>query len=835
MNRTFTVLFFALLFLSKAVVAQQISFPGAEGAGRFTSGGRGTPASPTTVFEVTRLDDPSPTVIGTFRYAVTNNSPVALYRTVVFRVSGTIRLTSPISLNRANTTIAGQTAPGDGICIADYPVSISANNLIVRHIRFRLGDRYQAARLGNDDAFGGTGRKNIIIDHCSMSWSNDETLTIYSGDSTTVQWNMLSEPLDSSYHDEGTGVQRHAYGGIWGGTRASFHHNLIAHIRGRAPRFDGSRNLPNSSNPVIGSENADFRNNVIYNWADYNVNGGEGGNYNIVNNYYKYGPNTPSSVTSGVNRRVMVMNPYKQSAPVLPYGKYFLEGNFVESSSTVTARNWLGAAMNGGSQADTVQSKVDVPFNISPMPTETAENAYNSVLNGAGAILPKRDTLDQRIVSDVRNRTGRLINVQGGYPWGTPFATSLSAWPTLNSLPAPAETDKDGMPDDWEIRRGLDATNAADRNGYNANGYTNLENYLNSDSIVAFGINNTCIATKLLIVNGGGGWRHASDTSYAITNASDTLNAVASILNNNNLGTFNVSYYTTNTIRTINGKSYLGRNVTIEALTPAVPPVLMTWRLYISQQEYNLLKAADNTITSIADVKVVKTAGNTCVASLQGSFSVIEPTATGVFGTYGNGFFIEFQTNSLSTFFIAGPSIALPLQLVSFSGSYNGTQVSLQWRTQNEVNTSTFAIEKSEDGVNFSSLANLLAAGNAASRQYSFTDPNTLQGTNYYRLKMIDKDGRFTYSHILHFTALKKKGLLVTPNPATNYVAVAHPTAMSGAMVRIVSVDGKQLLQQQVSVGTTQTAIAVSRLPDGLYLMIYENNGQKTSQTFLKK
>src|SRR5688572_15873539 len=417
-----------LLFACSATAfisnAQQIAFPGAEGAGRFTTGGRGTPTVPTTVFEVINLnDDNNP---GSLRYALTQNVP---YRTVIFRVSGTIHLNSNLNI-RSNTTIAGQTAPGDGICVADKPLTINGDNIIVRYVRVRLGDRYQQATAGNDDAMSGTGRKNIIIDHCTMSWSNDEAFTIYSGDSTTAQWNIISEPLNFSYHDEGTGIQNHGYGGIWGGRKASFHHNLIVSCVGRMPRFSGSGELPPGT---PGQENVDFRNNVIYNWGSYNVNGGEGGNYNVVNNYYKYGPSTSTGNSSGVPVRSMVINPGLQTGtPSLPYGKYYLTGNYMESSSTVTENNWRGCVVSGGTLNDTAQIKVTIPFDIAPVTTHTALEAYGLVLQYAGASIA-RDTLDQRIVSNVINRTGRIIDVQGGYPHGTPYASTVNAWPTLNS------------------------------------------------------------------------------------------------------------------------------------------------------------------------------------------------------------------------------------------------------------------------------------------------------------------------------------------------------------------------------------------------------------------
>jgi pectinesterase len=487
------------IFVCGSVSAQQIAFPGAEGAGRFTSGGRGTVATPTTVFEVTNLNDDNNA--GSLRYALQASTTTYPYRTIVFKVSGTIHLTSKLTI-KGNTTIAGQTAPGGGICLADYPVVISGDNVILRYIRVRMGDKNQNGGMvdgsGGDDALGNLGNKNIIIDHCSVSWSDDEALTIYRGDSISVQWNIISEPLNYSYHFE-TGdadFEHHGYGGIWGGKRASFHHNLLAHIQGRAPRFDGSRNLPPYT---AGQENVDFRNNVIYDWGSYNVNGGEGGNYNIVNNYYKWGPSTASGNSSGVSIRAEVINPGKQTtSPVLPYGKYYLSGNYVDGSASVTANNWLGAAMSAGTQADTASSKVTTAFDIAPLAVESATDAYNSVLQKAGARFPSRDTLDQRILGDVTNRTGKVIDVQGGYPHGTAYSSTTGAWPTLATTAAPADDDHDGMSNAWELAKGLNPNDPSDRGIVTANGYTNLENYLNglaefsvttTGTIAAFGQN----------------------------------------------------------------------------------------------------------------------------------------------------------------------------------------------------------------------------------------------------------------------------------------------------------------------------------------------------------
>ena len=457
--------------------AQQLAFPGAEGAGRFVSGGRGRAAAPTTVFEVTSLGDTN--VPGTLRYALSQPASAAPSRTVVFRVCGTIHLTARLSIP-ANTTLAGQTAPGDGICLADRQVQVSGNNVVVRFVRFRLGDRYpQESGLGmtngngDEDAFSGLERKNLVVDHCTMSWSEDEAFTFYGAatDSMTLQWNLISEPLNYSYHFEtgDTDYERHGFGGIWGGRRASFHHNLFAHCSNRTPRWNGTR-----YGAAVGSENCDFRNNVIYDWGSNNVYGGEGGNYNLVNNYYKWGPSTSSSA------RAKTVNPYKQTtAPLLPYAQIYMAGNYVDGSPAITAANWKGATMQGGTLADTTQSKALAPFNIAPLNTQTAAAAYAAVLQNVGCVLPVRDAVDQRIVQEVQGRTGSIIDVQGGFPARTPYSATQGAWPVLSCGPAPADSDHDGMTDAYETANGLNPNNAADRQAVAANGYTNLENYLN--------------------------------------------------------------------------------------------------------------------------------------------------------------------------------------------------------------------------------------------------------------------------------------------------------------------------------------------------------------------
>jgi hypothetical protein len=448
----------AAISVSTEATAQTIAFPGAEGFGQYTTGGRGGK-----VIVVNTLDDDGP---GSLRKAVTAKGP----RIVVFAVSGTIHLQSKLEI-KGDITIAGQTAPGDGICLADYPVGLNGDNIIVRFMRFRMGDKNQNKGMvdggGGDDAFGGTRRRNIIIDHCSMSWSTDEVFSVYNGDSTTLQWNLISEPLNYSYHFE-TGdkdFEHHGYGAIWGGKHTSAHHNLFAHCNSRNPRFDGIRNIP--------EENVDFRNNVIYNWGGNNAYAGEGGNYNIVNNYYRSGPETKKNVM------YQVANPWSKQ-PKIPYGKWFVDGNYVDGSHEVSTNNWQGVRLGEKSADDPALAKATAPFAIVPVTTQPAKEAFELVLKSVGCSSPNRDTLDERIINDVKHRKGRFIDVQGGYPHGTAYEATVNAWPALKSLPALADKDQDGMPDVWEVANKLNPNDTADATAYTIDKqYTNVEVYIN--------------------------------------------------------------------------------------------------------------------------------------------------------------------------------------------------------------------------------------------------------------------------------------------------------------------------------------------------------------------
>jgi pectate lyase len=437
-----------------------IAFPGAEGYGKYTKGGRGGE-----VYIVRNLEDGG---TGSLREAVSDEQK----RIIIFSISGTIRLLSPLEI-KGNKTIAGQTAPGDGICIADYPVRLDGDQIIIQYLRFRMGDRYQGLEgkipgSGNDDAVGASRKKHIIIDHCSMSWSTDEVCSIYGGDSTTLQWNIISEPLNYSYHFEAgdTDYQKHGYGGIWGGKHFSAHHNLFAHCVSRNPRFNGLR---------LGAteELADYRNNVIYNWGHNSVYGGEGGQYNIVYNYYKYGPDTHLGVRS------RIANPNRTEQ--LSFGKWFVSGNYVDGDEKTTRDNLSGVIMgNNGTAEDKKSALIKEAHAVEPIPQEDAVTAYQKVLSTAGASF-RRDTLDKRIINDVLHRTGKIIDVQGGFPHGTPFEISQTAWPTLKSLAAPMDTDGDGIPDEWERKHQLNPADSRDASKVSLHVYyTNIEMYIHS-------------------------------------------------------------------------------------------------------------------------------------------------------------------------------------------------------------------------------------------------------------------------------------------------------------------------------------------------------------------
>lgn len=411
------------------------AFPGAEGFGKYTTGGRGGK-----VLIVRNLEDDGP---GSLRWAVQQKYP----RTIVFAVSGTIALQSPLKISVGDCTIAGQSAPGDGICVRNYMVSVNADNVIIRYMRFRLGDVFKQA----DDALNGIGHKQIIIDHCSMSWAVDECASFYDNQDFTMQYCIIAESMRSSVHPKG----EHGYGGIWGGQGASFHHNILANNSSRNPRFCGARYTHEPEKEIV-----DFRNNVIFNWVFNSVYGGEGGNHNMVNNYFKAGPATKKNV------RNRIVNPADT-----PYGKFYVSGNYVDGYTDITNDNWAG----GVHCADKEAAKLSEPVKTVALPSQTAAAAYVDVLEKAGASL-HRDAADERIITAIRS--GVTISGKDGI---IDSQEDVGGWPVLRSRPAPADSDEDGMPDAWETAKGLNKHDAADavKNTLDKR-YTNIEVYLNS-------------------------------------------------------------------------------------------------------------------------------------------------------------------------------------------------------------------------------------------------------------------------------------------------------------------------------------------------------------------
>lgn len=451
MNRKLTyrlLLLIAFFVVGEIIVtAQPLAFPGAEGYGKYVTGGRGGD-----VVYVTNLNDSGE---GSFREAVEMETP----RTVVFSVSGTIHLESPIEVYNGDLTIAGQTAPGDGITIRNYPFELEADNIIVRYMRFRMGDvkKYQG------DAFSGTEVNDVIIDHCSMSWGIDEVSSFYRNENFTMQWSIISESLANSYHEKG----RHGYGGIWGGQKATFHHNLIAHHTSRTPRLADSS--PNS-NPT--NRKFDFYNNVIFNWEFNSVYGGEKGQHNMVNNYYKAGPATDDDASD------RIVNPSR------PLGMFYVKGNFVEGYPEVTQNNW-----NGGVQSDGyIKTRAEQPYDFDTFVVSSAEEAFEDVLRFSGAN-HQRDEIDKRVLQEVESGSATYKGSKSGLPGIIDSQEDVGGWPELETKEVPKDTDRDGISDSWEMENDLDPNNYEDANSTDLHEYyTNLEVYLNS--LVDFPNNN---------------------------------------------------------------------------------------------------------------------------------------------------------------------------------------------------------------------------------------------------------------------------------------------------------------------------------------------------------
>ena len=449
-------------------------FPGAEGGGAYTPGGRGGK-----VIVVTSLADEGP---GTFREACETGGA----RIVVFNVSGVIRLNSPIHLRAPYITIAGQTAPGDGICVTGASFLIDTHDVVMRHMRFRRGAQDVAFR---DDAIGGNAVGNIMVDHCSASWGLDENMSIYrhvynrDAKGYGLKLPTVNITIQNSIFSEGMDSYNHGFGATIGGHNCMFARNLFA--------SNISRNCSVGMN-----EGFNLVNNVIYNWWNRSVDGGDHTSfYNIINNYYKPGPITP--LDKPISYRILKPEAGRDQTKAISFGKAYVTGNIVYGNKKVTANNWDG----GVQLADEVKAedflekiKVNEPFAMPHVTIMSTQKAYNFVLDNVGANFPKRDAVDARVVKTVQ--TGRAIYVDNAPEFVSPYVKrrlpidsykkgiitdirQVGGLPEYKGTPY-VDSDNDGMPDAWEIKNGLNPNDASDAVlDCNGDGYTNIEKYIN--------------------------------------------------------------------------------------------------------------------------------------------------------------------------------------------------------------------------------------------------------------------------------------------------------------------------------------------------------------------
>ena len=488
-----SLLTLAITFIASFTMAQAPAFPGAEGHGRYVTGGRGG-----TVRHVTNLSGKD--IEGSFRRAVGYSNSI-----VVFDVSGVIELESDVNI-KDNITILGQTAPAPGITLRYRTVNPGKNN-IIRFIRIRRGEEKDI----NDGADATWKRQSndIILDHCSFSWSIDEVASYYDNRDFTMQWCSVAEALANPGHTKG----EHSYGGIWGGKQASFHHNFIAHVQNRAPRLNGARygwqgyDKTKYKN-TIDAERVDLRNCVMYNWGQGNgAYAGQGGYHNIVNNYYKAGPATKNKTrvfqcghtNNDKDDNGKAIDPQGKHI----YGHFYINGNFVTAASSPADYDWKGVIIDDENSTIRDTIKLTEPVITGDITTHTAQVAYDKVLANVGASL-YRDAVDSRHMEEAKNGTttytGSATKTGEGkpvthYPGIIDFVKDQGVY-ALESTTRPEgfDTDGDGIPDEWEIANGLNPNDKSDGNAKTIDTekgwYTNIEVYANSlvESIMKAGM-----------------------------------------------------------------------------------------------------------------------------------------------------------------------------------------------------------------------------------------------------------------------------------------------------------------------------------------------------------
>ncbi len=455
------------------------AFPGAEGGGAYSFGGRGG-----NVYVVTNLNDSGP---GSFRHACEQGGA----RIVVFNVAGIIKLKSPVIIRAPYITIAGQTAPGDGVCIAGESVWIDTHDVVVRFMRFRRGETVVTRR---DDGLGGNPVGNIMIDHVSASWGLDENMSMYRhvyerGSEKPQKLPTVNVTIQNSIFAEALDTYNHAFGSTIGGLNSTFMRNLWANNVAR--------------NPSIGMYgDFGFVNNVVFNWWNRSADGGDNNSlFNFINNYYKPGPITP--LDKPIGHRILKPEAGRSPDKKTLYGRVYANGNIVEGNDRVTKNNWDGGIQiqdmpDAGRYTDSIRS--NKPFPMAKVNIVPTKDAYSYVLANAGATLPKRDPVDARIVEEVR--TGKIVYTEGGktgigkefikrrlpadsYKQGIISDISqVGGYPEYKGTPY-KDSDNDGMPDNWETKNGLNPKDPTDASkDKNKDGYSNIEDFLNSAVLV---------------------------------------------------------------------------------------------------------------------------------------------------------------------------------------------------------------------------------------------------------------------------------------------------------------------------------------------------------------
>jgi hypothetical protein len=451
------------------------AFPGAEGGGKFSFGGRGGK-----VYVVTNLNDGGS---GSLRWACEQGGA----RIVVFNVAGIIRLSTPLIIRAPYITIAGQTAPGDGVCVAGESVWINTHDVIIRFMRFRRGETWVGRR---DDAIGGNPIGNIMIDHVSASWGLDENMSMYrhmyndsTGKPSEEKLGTVNITIQNSIFAEALDTWNHSFGSTLGGENCSFMRNLWANNTGR--------------NPSIGWHGVfNFVNNVVFNWVHRSIDGGDyRAQYNIINNYFKPGPATPKN--SNVGHRILKPESGRSKLKYQTYGRAYVNGNVMEGFPKITKDNWDGGVQveempNAGKYTDNIKWHKPLPMpELSIIPAATAKDY---VLENAGATLPKRDAVDKRITEQVRS--GKIVVSPDVIAPTTQFKhrraaldsykegiitdiSQVGGYPEYKGTPY-KDSDSDGMPDDYETKNRLNPKDASDAGKINGNGYSNIENFLNS-------------------------------------------------------------------------------------------------------------------------------------------------------------------------------------------------------------------------------------------------------------------------------------------------------------------------------------------------------------------